>query len=261
VAPQESVIKSHLPHLPAGVAVGAGIFVLSDAERSALRLGPAETALLRPFFTSQQTHPFMAANEHEQWVIYIDSRLAREPQKYPKLRSHLDRFAPVITSDYKPYGLHRARDRQLFESPKILALRKAAAPVFSFSDFPCYVSQTFNVIQPAGVDLLGLTALLNSSVIHYWLKKRGKLQGTQLQIDAEPLMALPLFKVVPKAIADLTEKLAALHKKVRVASGPAARDAADKAYRAAKQGLDHQVYRLYGLSEPDIARIEEALAE
>ena len=31
---------------------------------------------------------------------------------YPNLKAHLDKFIPVITSDNKPYGLHRAREEQ-----------------------------------------------------------------------------------------------------------------------------------------------------
>ena len=31
---------------------------------------------------------------------------------YPNLKAHLDKFIQVITSDNKPYGLHRAREEQ-----------------------------------------------------------------------------------------------------------------------------------------------------
>ena len=31
---------------------------------------------------------------------------------YPNLKTHLDKFIRVITSDNKPYGLRRARDEQ-----------------------------------------------------------------------------------------------------------------------------------------------------
>lgn len=33
---------------------------------------------------------------------------------YPNLKKHLDKFQNVITSDNKPYGLHRARDEKIF---------------------------------------------------------------------------------------------------------------------------------------------------
>ena len=37
-----------------------------------------------------------------------------------------------------------------------------------------------------------MSALLNSSVVSFWLKKKGKMQGSNFQIDKEPLMEIPL---------------------------------------------------------------------
>lgn len=238
VAPQESVLIKHLARLPAGAREGDGIFVLSDAERVALGLGDEEE-LLRPFYTSRQVRPFRVTPEHEHWIIYIDSRRARDMTRYPRLRAHLDRYAILSTSAFGPYGLHRARDPGLFiNGPKIVAMRKTAAPVFAYCELPCYVSQTFNVIKTDGVDLAGLTALLNSKVVHYWLRRRGKLQGAQLQVDAGPLMGIPLVRDLPGAIVALGRRLVA---------------GEDAEARAA---LDREVYALYGLHDGDVARIE-----
>ena len=53
-------------------------------------------------------------------------------------------ISKVITSVNKPYGLHRTRDSKIFVGEKILSIRKCSDPEFSFVDFPCYVSRTFN---------------------------------------------------------------------------------------------------------------------
>ena len=37
---------------------------------------------------------------------------AKDMTPYPNLKAHLDKFTQVITSDNKPYGLHRVRDEQ-----------------------------------------------------------------------------------------------------------------------------------------------------
>jgi adenine-specific DNA-methyltransferase len=37
-----------------------------------------------------------------------------------------------------------------------------------------------------------LTGLLNSKLIEYWLRNKGKIQGNNFQIDKEPLLAIPL---------------------------------------------------------------------
>jgi len=47
-----------------------------------------------------------------------------EINKYPNIKKHLDRFISIITSDNKPYGLHRAREEKFFKNEKIMSLRK-----------------------------------------------------------------------------------------------------------------------------------------
>ncbi len=59
---------------------------------------------------------------------------------YPNLKYHLDRFKDVITTDNKPYGIHRARNEYFFKGEKILSLRKCVnRPLFSYVDcWLCY---------------------------------------------------------------------------------------------------------------------------
>ena len=111
----------------------------------------------------------------------------------PTLKAHLDEFQPVITSSNKPYGLHRARKEHFFQGEKIVSIRKCVgAPCFSYSDFDYYVTQSFFVIQTTRWNMRFLTGLLNSKLISYWLKKKGKMQGDNYQVDKEPLIMIPL---------------------------------------------------------------------
>jgi adenine-specific DNA-methyltransferase len=110
---------------------------------------------------------------------------------YPTLKLHLDQYQDVITSHNAPYGLHRARDENFFVGEKIIAVRKCDEPTFTFTDFPCYVSQTFNVIKTNRINLRYLTGFLNSKVVRFWLRNRGKMQGNNFQLDKEPLLAIP----------------------------------------------------------------------
>jgi len=119
---------------------------------------------------------------------------------YPNLKKHLDRFQEVITSNNKPYGLHCARREHYFTGEKIISLRKCAIPTFTYTDFDCYVSQTYFVIKTERVDQKYLTALLNSKLIAFWLRHRGKMQGFQHQIDKAPLVEIPLFKTSNQSV-------------------------------------------------------------
>ena len=113
--------------------------------------------------------------------------------KYPHLKKHLDSFSHVISSDNKPYGLHRARKEKFFIGEKIAALRKCAdRPIFSYSDFDCYLSATFYCIKTNKLNLKALTCILNSKLIEFWLRNKGKMQGSNFQLDAEPLQQIPI---------------------------------------------------------------------
>lgn len=55
---QDFVAESHLKKLPKDVQVGDGIFVLSDAEKRALRLSPREDDLIKPYYTTGELRRF-----------------------------------------------------------------------------------------------------------------------------------------------------------------------------------------------------------
>ena len=89
---------------------------------------------------------------------------------------YLDRFAKIITSSNYPYGLHRAREESFFQKEKIIVQRKCPdRPIFTYANFDTYVSATFFLIQTQRVNLKFLTALLNSKLIAFWLKNKGKM--------------------------------------------------------------------------------------
>jgi len=50
-----------------------------------------------------------------------------------------------------------------------------------------------------------LTALLNSKLIAFWLKYKGKMQGDNYQIDKEPLLALPIIEPSTEKQNELAE--------------------------------------------------------
>ncbi|MCX7929096.1 MAG: class I SAM-dependent DNA methyltransferase, partial [Patescibacteria group bacterium] len=162
---------------------------------------------------------------------------------------HLDQFAEIITSDFGPYGLHRAREEWFFKDEKIIVLRKCSdRPVFSYIDFDSYVSATFYIIKSERIDLKYLTAVLNSKLIEFWLRNKGKMQGNNYQLDKEPLLQIPIFK------AKNTEPIRSLVN--QILSAKKANPEAD-IFNLEKQ-IDQLVYQLYDLTEEEIAIIENS---
>jgi adenine-specific DNA-methyltransferase len=196
VAPQDFVNKASLDVLGDGAYLNQGIFCLTDNEKNDLNFSEQELKLIKPYYTTTELSQYSGNQENKLWIIYTDSSF-KDPaaiNPYPNIKKHLSRFQKVITSDNRPYGLHRARNEYFFTGEKIISLRKCARPTFTYTDFDCYVSQTYFVIKTRRINQKYLTALLNSTLIAFWLKHRGKMQGFQYQVDGGPLVELPLIK-------------------------------------------------------------------
>lgn len=93
-----------------------------------------------------------------------------------------------------------------------------------------------------------LTGLLNSKLIEYWLRNKGKMQGNNFQIDKEPLLAIPLINAdekITKQIESIVDAILSAKK-----NNPAA-DTANL-----EQQIDHLVNRLYDLTDEEISIVE-----
>lgn len=180
--------------------VGDGIFVLNNDEYKGLNLFDIEKEIVKPYYTTKQLGRYYGNSQNSEWIIYTGSDINNKILLYPNIKTHLDIYSKVITSVNKPYGLHRARVQNNFEGTKILALRKCAnRPVFTYVDFDSYVSRAFLIIKTERVNMKYLTGLLNSELICFWLKNRGKMQGANFQIDKGPLLRIPI-KIVSESI-------------------------------------------------------------
>ncbi|HEG4023906.1 TPA: Eco57I restriction-modification methylase domain-containing protein [Campylobacter coli] len=235
--------------------IGQGIFGLSEEEKEKLKLTKLENNLVKPYYDTQNFLKFFFKKNNHQWLIYTNSSF-KNPNSmddYPNLKKHLDKFQNVITSDNKPYGLHRARDEKFFTgSPRIVALRKCVGePKFSYVDFDCYVSATFYVIKTQRINVKYLTAILNSKLVAFWLKHKGKMQGNNYQIDKEPLLNIPIVDTNSKN-KKLADELINLVDEILKAK--------EQDKNANTQELENKinslVYKLYNLTEDEIKIIE-----
>ncbi|EHG8699932.1 class I SAM-dependent DNA methyltransferase [Campylobacter coli] len=255
VYPQENINKKSLEILGNNFYLGQGIQKLTNEEVENLNLLKNEKILLKPIFESDNIQKYFVKRYNYFWVIYTNSSF-KNPNSmddYPNLKKHLDKFQNVITSDNKPYGLHRARDEKFFTgSPRIVALRKCVGePKFSYVDFDCYVSATFYVIKTQRINVKYLTAILNSKLVAFWLKHKGKMQGNNYQIDKEPLLNIPVVNINSKN-EKLANKLISLVDEILKAK--------EQDKNANTQELENKinslVYKLYNLTEDEIKIIE-----
>ncbi|MGE4443479.1 MAG: Eco57I restriction-modification methylase domain-containing protein [Candidatus Altimarinota bacterium] len=239
--------------------IGDGIFILNNKEKEDLNLIDFEKSIIKPDYSTEEIGRYYANKNNKKYVIYTDSSFKdiSKIEDYPNIKKHLDKFKDVITSDNKPYGLHRSRDERFFIGEKIIAVRKCDKPAFSYVDFDSYVSATFYVIKTDRLNQKYLTGLLNSKLIEFWLKNKGKLQGNNYQLDKEPLLNLPLIEASEdkqKEIIFLVDEIL----KITNTAGYNPKDIPEK-QKELENKINKIVYELYGLEKEDIDVIEESL--
>lgn len=232
---------------------GSGIFVISDSEKDNLNFNSNEFELIKPYLTTEELFRYYSNNNNSEWVIYTKSDINDKIDNYPNIKNHFDKFAEVITSDNKPYGLHRARKEEIFTSEKIIVTRKCIIPTFSYANFDAYVSQTFMVINSTRFNLKFLTGLLNSKLIQFWLKYKGKMQGNNYQLDKEPLLKIPIITNVEE---NLENKVINLVDEILNAyetnfDNPDITSFEDK--------INEIIYQLYGLTDEEVTLIETSI--
>lgn len=189
--------------------IGEGVFGLNIFEVESLNLTEKELQFLKPYYNSSDSVYRYYLGSTDLRIIYTTSSFKNpnSMDNYPHLKMHLDKYQNVITSDNKPYGLHRSRVETFFKGEKIVALRKCAdKPLFAYADGEHYMSATFYVIKTDRVNMKYLTGLLNSKLIEFWLKNKGKMQGANYQLDKEPLMQIPIA-VPDKEMQELIARL------------------------------------------------------
>ena len=237
------VTKKMLEQLKNNYKIGDGIFVLTDNEIKKLSLNENEKKLLKPLYESELLTKYTYKKDNHKYIIYTDSSFKdiSQMKEYPILKKHLDNFKEVITSDNKPYGLHRARKEEFFIENKIVSLRKTSEPYFCYLDKPSYFMAEFYILKTDRINMKYLTGLLNSKLVAFWLRYMGKMQGSNYQIDKEPLMNIPIKiadENIENKIIDLIDEIIELKK-------------LNKDTQDLEEKIDEMVYDLYGLTKDE----------
>lgn len=259
---QDFVSERHLSKLKdETIKKGDGVLVLKNSIVAEMKLNEKEREYLKPYYGTSQINRYLSNKESGYKIIYADKYFREHISEFPNLKNHIDRFKKILTSAFAPYGLHRPREEKFFKGQAIFLLRKTMFPAFSYVEFPCYVTRAFLILKPEQINLKYLTALLNSKLIYFWLKNKGKKQGEQLQIDKEPLMEIPLFKAEEKEqekIALTVDKIMAKTAEFNKTSQNTDRWHLLKSeIEKLDREIDEAIYKLYGLTNEEIKVIEQ----
>lgn len=162
------------------------------------------------------------------------------------------------------FQLHWPRDRKFFDDgPKIISAIRSKYPSCFYVEESYYGSRAMNFIKTDRINLKYLTGLLNSRLVYFWLKNKGKQLGDLLQIDKGPLLNIPVFKpdeAEQEKIANLVDKATKLYGEYRATSADTDKWHALKAEIATLESeIDGEIYKLYELSVEDVVVVESNL--
>jgi len=199
-----------------GIKVGDGVFVLDKTEDSKI-LG-SERKYLKPLY--EPVHIEKYSRRASGLSILYTKKGSFEPDQSPSIIAHLRRFREIMevrrenqTGQIAFYNLHWPRDEAFFRpGEKILCPRKCESPVFYHTADQAYVMLSMNVIKTQRINMRYLSAVLNSTTILYWLRYKGSMQGLNFQIDAAPLLQIPIYKASTRTQELLANLVAILQK-------------------------------------------------
>lgn len=188
--PKNEIMVNH-------IKIGDGVFVIDNNvfENS----NEFEKKYIKPLFEPISCKRYyLEESNREKVILYITKQ--NYDNDAPSLLEHLWKYKAIMeqrrenqNGRLEYYHLHWPRDERFFEAgEKILVPRKSSKPTFSYYNKEAYVMLAMNVIKTNRFNSKYLTGLLNSKLVEFWLKNKGKMQGDNFQLDKEPLQQIPI---------------------------------------------------------------------
>jgi len=246
------------------VAAPDKYFIISDPSR----FTETERQFIRPFHTSTAKYTFVKTDSH---IFYLCEKNFGDKNinDYPNIKNHFEPFKTILKEAKKKYGtpekpyfyLHRAREKKFFQNgPKVVGQTRTAFPSFLYTEESYYGSRAMNFIKTDRINLKYLTGLLNSCLVYFWLKNKGKQLGDLLQIDKGPLLNIPILKpdeIEQEKVASLVDGVTKLYDDYRNTSTNTDKWHSLKTeIEKVEQQIDKAIYKLYGLTMEEIKVIE-----
>ena len=215
-------------------------------------LSETEMKYIKPIYEPYLVDKYFV-DQYDKEIIYITKKNYKND--CPTLINHLSKFREIMEDRRENlqgklsfYHLHWARDEHFFGiGEKILSIRKCPTPTFAYTENEAFVMMSFNVVKTNRINQKYLTAYLNSKVINFWLKNKGKMQGSNYQIDKEPLVNIPIvFSDYESEIIELFDSIKEVTKETNKMN-----DITDK--------IDLLFYKTFDFSDEEVSLIESHL--
>ncbi|MBM7615782.1 Eco57I restriction-modification methylase domain-containing protein [Alkaliphilus hydrothermalis] len=242
---------------------GKGIFVLTEEEiiEKGFHL-PPYSSYLKDFYKNSHIKKYCLLKNQGLKILYLDDEEPQDLEQLPKLYQHLERYKILLTErrevkqgSRKWYALQWPRKREIFEGEKIVVPQRSLRNAFAYHEGPWYASADvyYITLKDRNISLKTVLAVLNSSLIYFWLLHRGKRKGEYLELYGTPLKGIPFptlieLSAIAPQLEDLVEKVEA-HISNNIAIDHL------------EEAINEIVYSLYQLKEAEKECIREFIKE
>ncbi|MDQ2050741.1 Eco57I restriction-modification methylase domain-containing protein [Natronolimnohabitans sp. A-GB9] len=200
------------------VEIGEGVFLLDDDDLE--RIGISEDhQLLKPAYSNSDISKYHIGYPDNLYVLYVTSSV--DIDQYPQIEKHLNRYRSkledrreVKNDKISWYSLQWPRNKQLFETPKIVYSNWGNDwQPYAVEDQEYYERRDITLLKPldSEVDLYRLTAILNSRVSEYWQTEQRSRTGYTTQ---ESLDDMPIAPNLSEVDSETDESLQELAKRI-----------------------------------------------
>lgn len=161
-----------------------------------------EQQYIKPYYTGLKKKYIL--NQTDKFIIYLSAQNFSETEflEFDGFSSHFEPYKNRLIQSkikfktpQKPYYyLHRERKESFFKAgtPRLITQGRTHTPIFVYTEDDCYPSRSLFVITSNKFNLKYLCAILNSKLIAFWLRNKGKMQGACFQVDKGPLLSIPI---------------------------------------------------------------------
>lgn len=193
-----------------GIETGANeVFIFNSLPLFYQSLNEKERALIKPFYKNSDIsrYHFKKSSKH---ILYFPNNINIED--YPTISKYLKENKKVLSerahikrSSQAWYTLLWPRDSKLFEqAPKIITSYRPQTNSFCYTENQFYSgTDTYYIVNPKGYTLKFILGIINSRLALTWLKEKGKLKGSVLEMTGDVIEQI----IIPRIETDNKKKI------------------------------------------------------
>ena len=203
------------------IKIGDGIFYVTDSEvDKKIRPTAKDVELIKRLYKASEITPYIPSNKLYTGLNVIYTWSGLSIRSYPRINWYFERFEGILRQrlktyeeDYEWFKLHRERNREIFEGPKIIISIWPSTNEFGYSESKFYAERNIFIIKLKNKhkeSLKYILGVLNSSLMTYYFEQNGSKRGDKYFFPKEFCQKLPIKPIKTKAEQKLHDDIVTL---------------------------------------------------